>query len=117
MDPTDHLSGCGSAEGDLFPLLENQDAELDNFWAQFSPTPASYNASSSFVPSRNVVDTAGGDFSLIETWLADGDGDTRAGDYPNRQGSAGLMALGAGTAGPTSARLVWPRDTPGRSRA
>ena len=96
MDPTNHLSGCGTVEDDLFPLLGNQNVDLDTFWAQFSSPSTTYNAPSSFIPSKNVVDMVGGDFSSIEAWLADGDEDTRAGGGPSRQEDAGPMAPGAG---------------------
>ena len=96
MDFTNHLSGCGAVEHDLFPLLGNQNVDLDNFLALFSPPLTAYNAPSSFVPSKNVLDMAGGDFSSIEVWLADGDEDTRAGEGPSRQGSVGLVASSAG---------------------
>ena len=94
MDPANHLSGCGSVDDDFSLLLENQNVDLEEFWTQFSSPSTTYSAPSSFVPRKNAIDMAGGDFSSIDAWLADGDEDTRAGDGPSRKGDADPVAPG-----------------------
>ena len=65
MDPIDHLPGCGTIDGDLHDLFEDNHVDLDVFWAQFSPPPTIPDTRYSS-HSINAIEMTGEDLSLVE---------------------------------------------------